>query len=190
MDIFHEAQERLANATELNFGCGSQYRTGWWNVDGGDHVPKLDQKFDFEKFPYPLPNGHFEKILLSQVFEHIGWREQEKCLHELYRVAAPGGIIRIEVPDMKVIAREILGGQADSAKKLDYCGKEYSHDTRILNELLGGQGHSFDVHKGSLWDTRLEYLLESAGWVVRSCGPVSSDKWRTLGATAQRPASH
>ena len=177
--------------TKLNFGCGTTYKEGWWNVDGGDHLERIDQQFDFEEFPYPLPDNHFEKIVLSQVFEHISWREQEACLYELYRVTAPGGSLRIEVPDMKVIAQEILGGIADSVNALDYCGTTHTNrHTRVLQELLGGQCHPFDIHKGSIWNTRLTHLLQTAGWDVISCGPVSPDKWRTLGATAMKPPAN
>jgi len=44
----------------------------------------------------PFPDASFDKILMSEVLEHIA--DDEAALHEVYRVLKPGGILALSVP--------------------------------------------------------------------------------------------
>lgn len=81
--------------TRLNFGCGTDYRDGWVNVD---KVPwlKADCHFDFGFPPYPFPDNTFDYIWSNQVFEHL--HDIPVVMDELWRVTKPGGQLEITVP--------------------------------------------------------------------------------------------
>ena len=84
---------------KLNLGCGNRHRPGWVNVDR-EPLAQPDQVWDLEELPWPLEDDCAEEILLDNVLEHLG-RDSDTFLGivaELYRVAAPGGTVRIVVP--------------------------------------------------------------------------------------------
>jgi predicted SAM-dependent methyltransferase len=87
---------------KLNLGCGFDKRPGWHNVD---HFAACepDQVLDIEATPWDLPSDGFEEILLKHVLEHVGaeFRVFAAVMRELYRVAAPGGLIEIHVPHFR-----------------------------------------------------------------------------------------
>ena len=46
----------------------------------------------------PRPNNHYDKIICSQVLEHV--KDPKECVSELYRVLKPGGKLYITVPSI------------------------------------------------------------------------------------------
>ncbi len=84
---------------KLNLGCGGEHLPGWVNVDKFP-ASHPDVVHDLEQFPWPLPDGCAEEILLKHVLEHLG-RDSDtflRIIQELYRVCAPGALVRIVVP--------------------------------------------------------------------------------------------
>ena len=51
--------------------------------------------------PFPLDDNSVDRILASQVFEHIESCYWTPILTELYRILKPGGLLRIDVPDYR-----------------------------------------------------------------------------------------
>ena len=84
---------------KLNLGCGFDRRNGFVNVDN-QPLCEPDTLADLEKFPWPFEESSAEEIVLSHVLEHLGVTTEIyfKIIQELYRVAAPGGLITITVP--------------------------------------------------------------------------------------------
>jgi SAM-dependent methyltransferase len=89
----------------MDFGCGSKpYRiafnvTEYIGVDyenpGHPHTnEQIDVFYDGKSIPFP--DGHFDSILCSEVFEHIF--NLKEILRELYRVLKPGGKMLITCP--------------------------------------------------------------------------------------------
>lgn len=78
----------------LNFGCGNDYKEGWLNADL--YADRVDLRFDFDKFPYPLQDNEFDYICALQVLEHL--RYSDKAMEELHRALKPNGILEITVP--------------------------------------------------------------------------------------------
>jgi predicted SAM-dependent methyltransferase len=163
----------IMESRKLNFGCGTKYASGWFNVDGGEHLidkHKVDFMFRFEKFPYPLKNDWFDQILVQHVLEHISWRKQEQVLKELFRVARSGCVMVIEVPDLKVVCQDVLGGIADGQVLVKKGTGMITMENFVLHDLMGGQCHDEDFHIGMLWKERLERLVINSGWKLVNIG--------------------
>ena len=90
----------------LNVGCGLKYHPGWVNVDMHSTSPHVISHNLLKGIPFP--DNRFAVVYHSQVLEHFPKDKAEGFLSECYRVLAPGGIIRIVVPDLENIAREYL----------------------------------------------------------------------------------
>ncbi len=80
---------------KLNLGCGHYPKDGFLNIDISKDYP-ADLIHDLEVFPWPLPDNHFEFILMDHVFEHL--TDLRKTITELDRILTKGGILNIKVP--------------------------------------------------------------------------------------------
>lgn len=84
---------------QLNLGCGSDRRSGYWNVDKYAAAGP-DEVVDLERLPWPFADDSADEIVLHHVLEHLGQSSDTflGILRELYRVCAPGALVRITVP--------------------------------------------------------------------------------------------
>lgn len=84
---------------KLNLGCGRWKLPGYLNVDVQPEV-QPDQVVDLERIPWPFPDGAAEEVVLTHVLEHLGEQKSTylAILKELYRICAPGALVRITVP--------------------------------------------------------------------------------------------
>src|SRR5262249_24559768 len=106
-----------------NLGCGHIQPEGWINVDFSNrgrlahHLPWIDaamvkfgvfSKTDFNRKttlpdlrkPLPWPDSHLESIYCGEVLEHLKPDEAERLIKECFRALAPGGVLRVCVPDV------------------------------------------------------------------------------------------
>ncbi len=127
----------------VNIGCGQTPTPGWVNYDNSwsvrlarypllitilDKCGLLGEKSkefislvrehdiswaDATK-RIPLPDNSVEVLYTSHMIEHLDREEVGQFLREAYRVLAPGGIIRIVVPDLRQLVEQyIADGDAD-----------------------------------------------------------------------------
>ena len=90
----------LANERELlvNVGCGPNGLPGWVNIDcySGEGVTCVRDC----RVALPLTTGSARGIFTEHFLEHLDYYEEApRFLQECRRVLAPGGLIRIIVPD-------------------------------------------------------------------------------------------
>ena len=87
---------------QLNLGCGFDGRQGFVNADSFPEC-EPDVLMDIETHPWPFVDDAFDYILMKHVLEHVGadFAGFKAVMQDLYRVAAPGGIIEIHVPDYR-----------------------------------------------------------------------------------------
>jgi predicted SAM-dependent methyltransferase len=92
----------------LNLGCGEKYVKSpeWLNADMlpvGEDVVRCNFLNGI-----PFESHKFELVYHSHVLEHFSKTDGEKFIAECYRVLKPGGVIRIALPNLEIIAREYL----------------------------------------------------------------------------------
>jgi predicted SAM-dependent methyltransferase len=112
---------RLSPLRLANIGCGTTVHAAW---DNYDLVPAAVGvgKIDLLR-PLPFPAACYDAMYCSHVLEHIPRQCVPSVLGEFRRTLREGGILRIVVPDLEVIAelylrelRSALGGD-ESAKR-------------------------------------------------------------------------
>lgn len=91
----------------LNLGCGKYLIPGWINADLYRHA---DVMFDIRD-RWPIPDGRLIGVRLEHVLEHVAYPDE--ALHviaECYRVLAPGGTVRVGVPESEKAIRAYVEG--------------------------------------------------------------------------------
>ena len=117
---------------KLHLGCGPRYIPGFVHVDLL-RAPHVDIVGPVEKLP--LADGEATLIYASHVLEHFGRREYQAVLAEWFRVLAPGGVLRLAVPDFAACAAIYYeSGLIDGLSGL-------------VGLIVGGQRDGNDYHK-------------------------------------------
>lgn len=87
----------MADRLRVSWGCGPELTTGWFCSDrddyGQDHVGELLDGL-------PLDDGAADIVVANHALQMVPYVELRAALGELVRVLAPGGILRILVPDV------------------------------------------------------------------------------------------
>ena len=167
-------------APRLHFGAFDVVHDGWLNTDVTPHlmaarVPGLARaaralgRLDDERWaayrdgrfralryldvtrPLPFRDDVFEAALGSHVLEHLAPDEAAALLRELRRVLAPGGVLRIAVPDLDAVVASY-----------DPCKPD-----AFLDGLLQGRTRSRSRHR-HWWgynERSLRAALAAAGFV-------------------------
>jgi predicted SAM-dependent methyltransferase len=124
----------------VNIGCAGEGKPGWVNVDVV-HFPTVNCIYDCRK-DLPFADASVRGIFTEHFFEHIDYTEEVPLfLSACHRVLAPGGVIRIIVPDAEKYLRA-------------YCAEGWA-DLSTVRPLH--PDHS-DVHFGSRFHTKMEVV--------------------------------
>jgi len=126
------------DSVRLNLGCGLQAPSGWVNVDSSWNArlakhplvrrtlsrlrllpsDKLGIPWSSSIFIHdirkrlPFPDGSATVVYASHVLEHLYRDEGRQLIMESFRVLRSGGVLRVVVPDLRVIAEEYLGSSS------------------------------------------------------------------------------
>jgi predicted SAM-dependent methyltransferase len=152
----------------LHLGAGVHRPPGWVNVDVLGMSPDLH--WDLRK-RLPFGDGSAQAVLLEHVLEHFTLAADLDLLAECLRVLAPGGIVRIGVPDFGRYLESYAGDGAFVERQRP------GRPTRLLAvaEVALAHGHR------SVWDGEtLELLLREAGF--------ADARRRAFGDSALEPA--
>jgi len=84
----------------LNLGAGNHIWKGAVNHDLHKHRPEIDITHDLNVLPWPWPDGSFDAIGASSVFEHLQI-DLVQALDECWRILRAEGTIRVKVPYWK-----------------------------------------------------------------------------------------
>jgi len=157
--------------TLLNIGCGAT-RPGppWINIDNLFEVlagPSKDGivtftvalamlraetnyvNVDLQKSPLPFANDSVNGIVANHTLEHFDCLSALKLLCECKRVLAPGGVLRIGVPDASIFRanfdRDVPGGTNE------IYGENGDPQTSFIHAALFFREHKQVFTEDSLW---------------------------------------
>lgn len=160
----------MADGLKLNIGAGKTELPGF--------VP-VDLKNGNAGYPLAYADGSVAEIYASHVLEHWSHQETAAVLADWFRVLAPGGRLRVAVPDFEKIARAFV---------------ERDPEAPVEGWLMGGQTDANDFHRAVFTPEKLTALLTAAGFVdvkpwtaeIRDCAslPVSLNLQGTKPGTA------
>ena len=168
-----------ARALKLHLGSGGHAIAGWVNLDV--HPAPLCWNVHWG---LPFADGAATHVFVSHLFEHLFFPHDAMAfLVELKRVLAPGGCVRIVVPDVaQLIDAYQRGDRAFFAQRAAHW-QGARGDGPLLAQFLNyagagpDPGYLFEAHKfGYDFDT-LAHLLREAGFegIVRSAYMASDD---------------
>lgn len=135
---------------KLHLGCGVKHIPGFYHVDALDY-PHVDRIGPVEDLSF-IADGSVELIYACHVLEHFGRKEYRDVLAEWCRVLAPGGVLRIAVPDFRAAAELYLDPSNDFALP------------QVLGLLVGGQRDQYDYHKMVFDEETLSAALIEVGF--------------------------
>jgi predicted SAM-dependent methyltransferase/glycosyltransferase involved in cell wall biosynthesis len=160
---------------KLNIGCfADMFYYGWKNID----ELKLEEfarerGYIFErvnaKRGLPYPDGSADTILASHFLEHLNREEGNKFLADCFRVLKPDGLIRLAVPDTRLLSKEYLEGGIMEFRHVN-VGVDNAPDSAeaFFHLLLAGHQTIYD-------EESIAKALERAGFKdIRTCEPFES----------------
>jgi len=133
----------------LNLGSGSDMREGYINIDLYDD--RADLKLDITKLPYK--DNSVDEIISSHVIEHIAFKEAWDAMADWYKMLKPGGILKIETPDLLNLCKAFI---AASEEERNYL---YPHMFALAD---GGPG---EIHRFLFTEFQLRFQLDNVGFV-------------------------
>jgi SAM-dependent methyltransferase len=84
----------------LELGCGFSKAPGAFGVD---IIPgsQADLVHDLDKFPYPLEDSSWDRIICLDVLEHVD--DVVKTIEEIWRISRNGALVEISAPFMSSV---------------------------------------------------------------------------------------
>lgn len=142
--------DRVPSPTRLHLGCGPRYLPGWYHIDALAY-PHVDRVARVENLSF-VEDGSVEIVYACHVLEHFGRHQYADVLREWRRVLAPGGILRLAVPDFAAVARLYVAGDLPGGIEA------------IRGLVSGGQKDEHDYHRMIFDKASLSAALKDAGF--------------------------
>lgn len=169
------AQRYLAQAREpkLHIGCGRHLIDGWLNSDLS-HCSESILLLDATR-RFPFSDNTFAYVYSEHMLEHLVLQDGMAMLGECHRVLAPGGKLRIVVPDLAFLIDLYRGGESgSSAGGCESASDERSGPVRKRRSELQEQ---------YLWrkSLQLQRRTGAPAWLTSECGFVVNHFMRAWG---------
>lgn len=187
-------ESQLPPGPKINLGCGPVQPEGWVNVDGSNRarlaswLPWLDRALTKIRLLPPTEFGPATKIhnlfkplpyradsvaciYAGEVWEHFEYPDAVRLTSECFRVLAPGGVLRVCVPDGVAFWRRYLEMFDEMmakprpervAQPLNDHVAMYFREICTRKRILGSMGHT---HKWQFDEIQLVELFEKQGFV-------------------------
>jgi len=189
---------------KLNIGCGLTLPSGWINMDSSLNArlakwpglrkmlaalhiissAKANIPYSRNIYVYdirrdlPFPDNSVEVIYCCHFLEHLKQQDAQSFMKECYRVLAPGGIIRIIVPDLAQYVERYLKRLSQENKEAliknlpsdrfleDLCifEKESANENiliRLYKKIYNKNTHKWMYDEYSLTALLLEYGFDT-----------------------------
>lgn len=149
---------------KLNLGCHTvMFHHGWFNIDKLD----LTQFAGLGAYQFvqhdvtkgiPFGDHDVHVIYASHLLEHLSPTEGLKLLKECRRVLCDGGVVRLAVPDTRLLASKYLDGTLGEFDEIsDENANTPESSFKLWNLLTGGHQTAYD-------ESSLTTLLRNAGF--------------------------
>ena len=179
---------------KLNLGCGSQVVEGWVNVDFAlgarlAKVPSMqwaNRTFHLTSLEwdkrivihdstkrFPWPDTSADVVYSSHTLEHFSKEEGRAFLGECHRVLKQNGVLRLVVPDLRVIVVEYIEGRLQADDFVLELGLLSRKGSSSLKNRLAPFFRF--PHKCMYDEPRLVEILSEIGFHVSSRDPLKSD---------------
>lgn len=145
---------------KLDIGCGEFKREGYTGVD-----PYIETDIQAFMWALPLPDDSVEEIYTSHALEHVSKFEVPLALVEWKRVIIAGGLIEIQVPDLKWCCEQWLARQST-----DW----------YMDILFGQQIHAGEFHKTGFTLPIMQRYLDEVGLILADYKVIESHGQPTL----------
>jgi predicted SAM-dependent methyltransferase len=151
----------------VQVGCGPYGRDGWVNIDCFPRET-VNCLYDVRK-DLPFDDESVKGIFCEHVFEHLDYSQSSPTfLAECYRCLAPGGVLRIIVPDAgKYLHAYTAGGFAAfvpmrqlTDRRDPWLRQTYGTPMELVNAVF----HQGTEHHVGYDAETLEYVLRQAGF--------------------------
>ncbi|MDD5570030.1 MAG: methyltransferase domain-containing protein [Bacteroidales bacterium] len=156
------------NLKLLNLGCGSHYHEEWTNVDfvgRGKSVRGYNLTNGI-----PFPDNSFDVVYNSHVLEHFSRREAICLINEIKRVLKPKGILRIAIPDLRVICQlyneivnDLLEGSNNRENDYDWIMLELFDQT--VRKYGGGEMGEYLTNKNII---NKDFIISRIGFEAKN----------------------
>ena len=134
---------------KLDIGAGASPHKGFQSVD---LYAAADYQDDITRMKQFADNS-VSQVRTAHVLEHLQNDDVSKAFAQIYRILTPGGIWRIEVPDLIWVLQNFL----DTPEEKRWGWK--------LQTVFGLQNHEGEFHRTGFSSQRLGDLLLTAGFV-------------------------
>lgn len=143
--------------TKLHLGCGTRYLDGYVNIDHppGEHTVQhaliADRHADITELTYP--DGTIDEVRLHHVFEHFPRQIALALLCRWTDWLKPGGLLRIETPDVMASAWALVSPMTSSGAR-----------HQILRHLFGSHEAGWAAHWDGWYEDRFKDTLTALGF--------------------------
>ena len=169
----------------VQFGCGLSAPEGWLNFDASptlraQRLPLMGRaiaRVSSTRFPDSVRYGDIVKglpvapqsckgVYASHVLEHLSLEDFRIALRNTREILEPGGVFRLVVPDLEVIAKDYVASSEPGAALRFMQDTLLGESTRergaaaLMKTWLGNSAHRW------MWDYKsLAMELDAAGFV-------------------------
>ncbi len=168
---------RTLREVKLHLGCGKRVMPGWTNIDcfAADGIAF---ECDFRE-PLPFADGAVTMLYSEHVLEHLAEYDAHALLRECHRVLAPGGKIRLGMPDAEIFIRAYVNEDRaffDHAKGIGSPSRPLDTRMKVINQMARMGGHHL-----FMWDFEtLRLAMEQAGFTSITKGVSGTSRFEGL----------
>lgn len=186
--IAAQMKQLLANGTlkppphtglKLHLGCGGVHVPGWINIDAYPAELALDLRWGL-----PFEAESVDYVFMSHTFEHLYHPEESSAvLDSIHKALAPGGRLRLIVPDIELCIQAYQNHDRAFASDRQHTWPWWPDATTRLEDFLSYAGagprasHFLEGHKFGYDFETLAQALSNAGFcdIQRSTYMGSTD---------------
>ena len=160
-----------ARDLRLHIGAGPNAVPGWINID----LPPAELALDL-RWGLPFADGSAALVYSAHCLEHQYLKDALHTLREIHRVLAPGGRVRLVVPDIETYARAYVEDDraffAERRRTWHWLPDGLTHLMTVIGYAGAGARavDGADLHRYGYDFATLEFLLRRVGFhdVVRT----------------------